>query len=132
MPSWRLAPEPENVAAARSFVRSALDGADPDLVETAALLAGELVTNVVLHARTEAEVWAWTVDGQTHVRVADQRPDRGLVPHDRHPYATTAGAWRWWRSWPPVTGCTAARSARRCGSSCGPARPCPRCPPGRR
>ncbi|MEU5184512.1 hypothetical protein AB0G49_31175 [Streptomyces longwoodensis] len=58
VPSWRLAPEPENVAAARSFVRSALDGADPDLVETAALLAGELVTNVVLHARTEAEVWA--------------------------------------------------------------------------
>ncbi|MEU5252380.1 SpoIIE family protein phosphatase [Streptomyces longwoodensis] len=89
VPSWRLAPEPENVAAARSFVRTALDGAGPDLVETAALLAGELVTNVVLHARTEAEVWAWTVDGQAHVRVADRRPDRGLVPHDRHPYATT-------------------------------------------
>ncbi|MEU5114879.1 SpoIIE family protein phosphatase [Streptomyces longwoodensis] len=89
VPSWRLAPEPENVAAARSFVRSALDGADPDLVGTAALLAGELVTNVVLHARTEAEVWAWTVDGQAHVRVADRRPDRGLVPHGRHPYATT-------------------------------------------
>ncbi|WP_330345366.1 SpoIIE family protein phosphatase [Streptomyces longwoodensis] len=89
VPSWRLAPEPENVAAARSFVRSALDGADPDLVETAALLAGELVTNVVLHARTEAEVWAWTVDGQAHVRVADRRPDRGLVPRGRHPYATT-------------------------------------------
>ncbi|GHD30791.1 SpoIIE family protein phosphatase [Streptomyces galbus] len=89
VPSRRLAPQPANVAAARSFVRAALDGVDPDVVQTAALLAGELVTNVILHARTEAEVWAWQVDGQAHVRVADRRPDRGLVPHERHPYATT-------------------------------------------
>ncbi|MER6059725.1 ATP-binding protein [Streptomyces sp. NPDC001792] len=87
MPSRRLSPAPENVAVARRFVRSVLDGVAPDLVDTAELLTGELMTNVVIHARTEAEVRAWRADGRAHVRVTDQRPDRGLVPHERHPYA---------------------------------------------
>ncbi|MGW5432831.1 SpoIIE family protein phosphatase [Streptomyces sp. NPDC004059] len=87
VPSRRLSPAPENVAVARRFVRSVLDGVAPDLVDTAELLTGELMTNMVIHARTEAEVRAWRVDGRAHVRVTDQRPDRGLVPHERHPYA---------------------------------------------
>ncbi|MGQ5637417.1 MULTISPECIES: SpoIIE family protein phosphatase [unclassified Streptomyces] len=85
----RLSPAPENVARARRFVRSALHGVAPEVTDTAALLAGELVTNAVIHARTEVEVRAWAVDGRAHVRVGDRRPDRGLVPHDRHPYAST-------------------------------------------
>ncbi|MEV5548772.1 SpoIIE family protein phosphatase [Streptomyces sp. NPDC052309] len=88
-PSRRLSPAPENVATARRFVRSALDGVTPDVVDTAELLAGELVTNAVIHARTEIEVSAWAVGGRVHVRVSDHRQDRGLVPHDRHPYACT-------------------------------------------
>lgn len=74
---------------ARQFVRSALDGVAPDMVDTAELPAGELVTNAVIHARTEIEVVAWVVEGQAHVRVSDRRPESGLVPHDRHPYACT-------------------------------------------
>ncbi|MHC3474876.1 SpoIIE family protein phosphatase [Streptomyces sp. 7R007] len=88
-PSRLLPPAPESVAMARRFVRSAVDGVTPDVEDTAELLAGELVTNAVLHARTEIEVRAWVVEGRAHVRVSDRRPDRGLVPHDRHPYACT-------------------------------------------
>jgi anti-sigma regulatory factor (Ser/Thr protein kinase) len=92
VPSRRLSPAPENVAVARRFVCSVLDGVAPDLVDTAELLTGELMTNVVIHARTEAELRAWRADGRAHVRVTDQRPDRGLVPHERHPYACSGTA----------------------------------------
>ncbi|MFF3632709.1 ATP-binding protein [Streptomyces sp. NPDC002250] len=89
VPSRRLPPEPESVALARRFVRSVLDGVPPESAHTAELLVGELVTNAVIHARTEIEVRAWTTEGRVQVRVTDRRPDRGLVPHDRHPYACT-------------------------------------------
>ncbi|WP_318201919.1 SpoIIE family protein phosphatase [Streptomyces sp. SCL15-4] len=88
-PVRHLAPAPESVVVARRFVRSVLDGLVPDVVDTAELLTGELVTNAVLHARTGIEVEAWTVEGQAHVRVSDHRPDYGLVPHARHLYAST-------------------------------------------
>ncbi|GAA2733637.1 SpoIIE family protein phosphatase [Streptomyces nogalater] len=74
---------------ARRFVRSVLDGLVPDVRDTAELLTGELVTNAVVHARTEIEVTAWTAGGRAHVRVGDRRPDYGLVPHVRHLYACT-------------------------------------------
>ncbi|KUL34414.1 hypothetical protein ADL22_30365 [Streptomyces sp. NRRL F-4489] len=70
-------------------MRAALANAEPDAVRTAELLTGELVTNAVLHARTEIEVQVSATDGRIGVRVTDQRPERGLVPHERHPYATT-------------------------------------------
>ncbi|MEV6803713.1 SpoIIE family protein phosphatase [Streptomyces sp. NPDC051132] len=89
VPSRRLSPVPENVAPARRFVRSVLDGVAPDMVDTAELLTGELVTNAVLHARTEIEVLAWAAGGRVQVRVGDHRPDLGLVPHPGHPYACT-------------------------------------------
>ncbi|MFF0464993.1 SpoIIE family protein phosphatase [Streptomyces mexicanus] len=84
-----MSPAPENVVLARKFVRSVVEGAAPDLVDTAELLVGELVTNAVIHARTEVEVRAWVSEGRIHVRVSDERPDRGLVPHERHRYACT-------------------------------------------
>ncbi len=59
------------------------------MTPTAELPAGELVSNAVLHARTEIEVRAWADDGRVAVRVSDRRPERGLVPHERHPYACT-------------------------------------------
>ncbi|KDN87528.1 regulatory protein [Kitasatospora cheerisanensis KCTC 2395] len=80
---------PQSVALARRFVRSLLDGVGPAVADTAALLTGELATNAVLHARTEFEVRAWVGEGRVHVRVSDQRPERGLVPHDHRPYACT-------------------------------------------
>ncbi|MER7490172.1 SpoIIE family protein phosphatase [Streptomyces sp. NPDC126497] len=88
-PSRRFPPVPKSVAEARRFVRAALGGAAPDLVDTAQLLVSELVTNVVLHARTEVEVAAHVDDGTVRVRVGDRRPDRGLVRHGCPPYAGT-------------------------------------------
>ncbi|POX46845.1 PAS domain S-box protein [Streptomyces sp. Ru71] len=88
-PSRRLSPAPANVVLARRFVRSALNGVRPDLVDTAELLAGELATNAVIHARTDFETRAWVSEGRVHVRVSDERPDRGLVPHECHTYACT-------------------------------------------
>ncbi|MFF5159300.1 SpoIIE family protein phosphatase [Streptomyces sp. NPDC000348] len=88
-PSRRFPPAPKSVAEARRFVRAALGDAAPDLVDTAQLLVSELVTNVVLHARTEVEVTARVDDGTVRVRVGDRRPDHGLVPHGFPPCAGT-------------------------------------------
>ncbi|MEW2635225.1 SpoIIE family protein phosphatase [Streptomyces sp. NPDC048389] len=88
-PSRRFSQGPQSVAEARRFVRGALVGVAPDVVDTARLLVSELVTNAVLHARTEIEVSACVDDGTVRVRVRDQRPDRGLVPHESPPYAGT-------------------------------------------
>ncbi|MFI8858852.1 SpoIIE family protein phosphatase [Streptomyces prasinus] len=89
-PPQRFPPEPESVAKARRFVRAALDGAAPDTLDTAQLLVSELVTNAVLHARTEIEVTARAGTGGVLVRVGDRRPERGLVPYGGSAY-TGAG-----------------------------------------
>ncbi|MEV0125271.1 SpoIIE family protein phosphatase [Streptomyces sp. NPDC050703] len=80
-------PETRSVPLARRFVRSALRGVAPEVVDTAELLVSELVTNAVLHARTEVEVRVWSHEGQVRVRVGDGRPDRPLVPREVRPYA---------------------------------------------
>lgn len=87
--SRRFPDGPMSVAAARRFVRGALAGAASDLVGTAELLVSELVTNAVLHARTEVEVSVARLDGRVRVRVRDRRPGRGLVPQRCSPYAGT-------------------------------------------
>ncbi|MFH8349156.1 SpoIIE family protein phosphatase [Streptomyces sp. NPDC018045] len=77
-------PRPESVGQARRFVRTALADGAPDAVETAELLVSELVTNVVLHARTEAEVTVRLVGHQgrraVRVQVSDHRPCHRPVP----------------------------------------------------
>ncbi|WP_329141457.1 SpoIIE family protein phosphatase [Streptomyces sp. NBC_00670] len=88
----RFPPRPESATRARRFVRAALAGAAgvaPERARTAELLTGELVTNVVLHARTEADVEVRTTGGTILVRVADRRPDRYLVSQRQHPYTAT-------------------------------------------
>ncbi|MFI8946492.1 SpoIIE family protein phosphatase [Streptomyces sp. NPDC053750] len=87
--SRRFPDGPVSVASARRFVRTALDDVASDLVDTAQLLVSELVTNAVLHARTEAEVTVSRLDGRVRVRVADRRPGRSLVPQNCPPYAGT-------------------------------------------
>ncbi|MFI8489742.1 SpoIIE family protein phosphatase [Streptomyces rubrogriseus] len=87
--SRRFSDGPASVAAARRFVRGALKGAARDLVDTAQLLVSELVTNAVLHARTEVEVSVARLEGRVRVRVGDRRPGRGLVPQRCSPYAGT-------------------------------------------
>jgi PAS domain S-box-containing protein len=87
--SRRFPPRPESVASARRFVRAATHDAAPDLADTAELLASELVTNAVLHARTEIEVSLSATGGEVHVRVGDRRASRGLVPQECPAYAGT-------------------------------------------
>ncbi|WP_031185016.1 SpoIIE family protein phosphatase [Streptomyces sp. NRRL F-5635] len=87
--SRRFPDRPTSAATARRFVRTALDGAAADLVGTAELLVSELVTNAVLHARTEVEVGLVRLDGRLRVRVRDRRPGRSLVPRRCSPYAGT-------------------------------------------
>ncbi|WP_433236952.1 SpoIIE family protein phosphatase [Actinomadura nitritigenes] len=81
---------PESAAHAREFVRDRLAaGVALDVVCTAELLVSELVTNAVLHTRTEVGVSAQSVDGTVRARVVDGDPRRGLVPRRRHPYTDT-------------------------------------------
>ncbi|GAA3181286.1 SpoIIE family protein phosphatase [Streptomyces virens] len=88
-PSYRFPAAPKSAAEARRFVRDALGDVAPDLVDTAQLLVSELVTNAVLHARTEVEVTARAEAGTVRVRVSDGRPDRALVPYGSPPYSGT-------------------------------------------
>ncbi|MEU6281027.1 SpoIIE family protein phosphatase [Streptomyces sp. NPDC047028] len=88
-PSREFAPRPDSATAARRFVREAVAGAAADAVDTAELLASELVTNALLHARTGIEVQAWATGTAVHVRIGDGRPDRALVPQLGHVYTST-------------------------------------------
>ncbi|WP_079107028.1 SpoIIE family protein phosphatase [Streptomyces sp. NRRL S-1521] len=88
--SQRFPEAPTSAAAARQLVRAALAGIPTEPADTAELLVGELVTNAVLHARTEVEVSVQRQDGRIRVRVSDDRPDRRPVPRHCPPY-TGAG-----------------------------------------
>ncbi|BCL25164.1 SpoIIE family protein phosphatase [Streptomyces aurantiacus] len=87
--SRRFPQAPASAAAARRLVRDVLQDIPAEPADTAQLLAGELVTNAVLHARTEAEVSVRVHDGRIHVQVSDDRPDRGPVPQYGPPHAGT-------------------------------------------
>lgn len=82
-----LAPAPQSAGAARRFVRDRLDawriGADGDDV---ALMVSELVTNVGLHARTDAVVRVSLRDGCLRVEVTDRSP----APVEVRPHAPGA------------------------------------------
>jgi anti-sigma regulatory factor (Ser/Thr protein kinase) len=68
-----LPPDPASVAAARAFVRRALaTGCAPDVVDVATLLASELVTNAILHARTPVRVAVTSGPRTVRVEVADR------------------------------------------------------------
>ncbi|KAF4410675.1 SpoIIE family protein phosphatase [Streptomyces lycii] len=88
-PSRLFARRPESAASARRFVRESLDGAAPDVVHTAQLLVSELVTNAVLHARTDVEVSVRASGGKVSVRVSDHRPGLRLVRRECPPYSGT-------------------------------------------
>ncbi|MEU4968634.1 SpoIIE family protein phosphatase [Streptomyces smyrnaeus] len=88
-PTRRFPPRPESVTAARHFARAALDGLASQVVDTAELLVSELVTNAVLHARTEVEVSVSRSADRVLVRVGDHLPSRGVVPQERRPYPST-------------------------------------------
>ncbi len=72
-----LAPLPRSVALARNAVRRLLEPGfrvPPEVVEDVLLLVSELVTNVVLHARTTVRVSACIDPGRIRVSVGDDDP----------------------------------------------------------
>lgn len=79
-----LEPVPASVGRARSFLRETLAGADPEAQDTALLLASELVTNAILHARTHVQVGVVVDDDQALVCVSDRLPEPGaLTPQSK-------------------------------------------------
>ena len=75
-----LAPEPENVAAARRWSADRAADAGCDVAaDTVALLVSELVTNVVLHAHTSFELSFRCRDRRLRFEVRDHS-DRLPVP----------------------------------------------------
>ena len=69
----RLPPEPSSARAARRFAAATLDGwrCDEGVVDTVLLLLSEVVSNAILHARTELEVWLEARSGVVRVEVVD-------------------------------------------------------------
>jgi len=85
--SWRLPATARSVPEARQHVSAALHQWGYDgLLETARLLTSELVTNAVLHARTEMTVAVEDTDHGVRVAVTDSSP---VPPSLRH-HSTTA------------------------------------------
>ncbi|MHB1774399.1 MAG: ATP-binding protein [Acidimicrobiales bacterium] len=80
--------EPAAVDDARRWVTTALDGWPERRVETARLLVSEVVTNAVLHARTDVEVRVELDDRTARVEVADRSPV-DPVPKRYRPDAAT-------------------------------------------
>ncbi len=66
-----LDPEPRQVSSARRFVAGAVPDLDADTGDTLLLLVSELVTNAVVHARTEVEVAVAVTDEDVVVAVHD-------------------------------------------------------------
>lgn len=88
-----LDPDTRAAAAARRFVRGVLAGrASSDLVETASLIASELVTNAVLHAGTSITVTVERSDaGTVRLEVADHSPGPPAPRHYSEDSATGRG-----------------------------------------
>ena len=66
-----LDPEPRQVSSARRFVAGTVPDLDGDTGDTLLLLVSELVTNAVVHARTELEVAVAVTDEDVVVAVHD-------------------------------------------------------------
>jgi PAS domain S-box-containing protein len=82
----RLPPRPSSVGEARRMIRECLrEAGREDLVETAALLVSEIVTNALVHAGTPIDVAFSFLDGGLRVEVSDGSPHaptrRGYGPN---------------------------------------------------
>jgi anti-sigma regulatory factor (Ser/Thr protein kinase) len=70
--SIELPPEPPSAVAARQFVAEALRDLPGEISEVAVLLTSELVTNVIVHARTPLRVEVDVDPPTLRVAVADE------------------------------------------------------------
>ncbi|HEY1635391.1 MAG TPA: ATP-binding protein [Acidimicrobiales bacterium] len=72
----QLAPDPMSARAARQLIEAALQRwGDDDSTEVAALLTTELVTNAIVHARTDFSLRVTTNQDRLRVEVSDSSHD---------------------------------------------------------
>lgn len=71
-----LAPDLQSVAAVRRFVRAQLAGRPEPIVDDVSLLASELVTNAIVHVRSNVVVGVAADGAEVLVAVTDERHDR--------------------------------------------------------
>jgi anti-sigma regulatory factor (Ser/Thr protein kinase) len=79
--SVELPPEPASATRARELAREHVAECPADVVDTVALLVTELVTNAVLHARTELHLIIETEPGIVRLRVEDRSPGTPVLRH---------------------------------------------------
>ena len=84
-----LDPVPRLVSDARRFVLEHAPDLPPDTQDSLVLLTSELVTNAVLHARTEIELGITIGDDSIVVTVHDL----DLARPEQDPYASREGGW---------------------------------------
>src|SRR3954447_3885961 len=89
MVTLTLPPEPASVASARAYVTEALDtvGIGPATREPAVLLTSELVTNGIIHGRTDVEVQLDITEDAVRVEVIDSGKEGCPVAEDVQPDA---------------------------------------------
>jgi two-component sensor histidine kinase len=85
----QLAPEPVAARTARQFVLAHAPSLPADTEDALVLLTSELVTNAVLHARTQIDVELLV--GEHHVAVTVH--DLNLALPNQAPYAHREGGW---------------------------------------
>jgi anti-sigma regulatory factor (Ser/Thr protein kinase) len=98
-----LRPVPASAGTARRFVVATLRDWDlEELVDTAALLVSELVTNAILHARSDVTVAVRALDDRVRVEVVDEADGVPLLRHATDTATTGRGlalvdacAWSW-------------------------------------
>ena len=82
--SARLSPEAPSARQARRFVDETLRRWEcDDLLDTVELLVSELVTNAVIHARSDVDVSVQLLTDRVRIEVADQSPE-GVRRRERH------------------------------------------------
>jgi anti-sigma regulatory factor (Ser/Thr protein kinase) len=87
-PQVQLKADPTSARAARAFVRRHLRSADEDLRGSAELLASELVTNGMLHARSDMTLGVVARDTCVLLAVSDESTE---VPAERSPSLSAEG-----------------------------------------
>ena len=86
--------EPASVPQSRAFVRRVLASWGRDRYEEAGtLLVSELVSNAILHARSDVEVELAEVDDQVVLAVRDESPSLPVVRRHTREAGTGRGLW---------------------------------------
>jgi anti-sigma regulatory factor (Ser/Thr protein kinase) len=83
MPALDLPIDGRSVAAARSFLRNALDGRQATSTDDAILMMSELVSNAVRHAHTLLHVMVSITQETLRVEVGDDEPALPVAPNPK-------------------------------------------------